>query len=383
MSAADIFHQQFGFAPTVSGFAPGRLEFIGNHVDYNGGPVIGAAIDRGVQGAAARRADRRIRVFSPPFGPVVEVALDGLAPLTGAAAWANYPLGVAWSLQQSGYVFPAGFDLAITSDLPVGAGLSSSAALELATGVALGELFGFKVAPAALARICRHAENNFVGMPCGILDQGVSTFGQAGRLVLIDCRAETFQTVPLPDSARFWVFNTGVKHALLDSLYATRRRECEDALKILQQFHPAAKYLADISAAEVERRRAQLSASQLARATHVTREIERVRATVAALEKGDLAAVGRLLVASHQSSRELFGNSCAELDFLVDRLVPLPGVYGARLTGGGFGGAVMALASPDFNADIAAPIIAAYTQQFGHAPVVFTARTGPGARVLK
>jgi galactokinase len=382
MTAREIFQQQFHQPPAVCGYAPGRLEFIGNHVDYNGGLVIGAAIDRGVQTAASRRNDRRARVFSPAYGQAVEVGLDALRPQTGAGAWANYPLGVAWALQKNGFGFPAGFDLAIASDLPAGAGLSSSAALELATGVALRELFGFKIEPAALARICRQAENDFVGMPCGILDQGVSMFGAEGRLVLLDCAAETFATVPVPVTARFWIFNSGAKHALLDSLYATRRRECEAALAILQKSRPAAKLLAEFSSADIEAHRGQLSADQYARALHVTREIERVRQTVAALGKSDLPAVGKLLVASHQSSRELFANSCPELDFLVDHLIPLPGVYGARLTGGGFGGAVMALTTPEFTADAALPATTAYTRRFGHAPVVFTARTGPGARVL-
>ncbi|HVU37204.1 MAG TPA: galactokinase [Opitutales bacterium] len=383
MTASELFQQQYGAAATIGGYAPGRLEFIGNHVDYNGGLVIGATIDRGVQAAAARRNDRRVRVCSQSYSPAVETGLDLLAPLTGDAAWANYPLGVAWSLQKNGQKFPTGFDLAIAGDLPAGAGLSSSAALELATAVALRELFGLAIAPADLARWSRQAENEFVGMPCGILDQGVSTFGQEGRLVLIDCRAETFTTVPVPASARFWIFNTGAKHALLDSLYAARRRECEAALRILQEGHADAKFLADISSAEVEAARAKLTPELYSRALHVTREIERVRATVAALEQGDLAAVGKWLVASHQSSRELFENSCPELDFLVDRLVKLPGVYGARLTGGGFGGAVMALTTPEFTATVAAPVTAAYAREFGHEPVVFTARTGPGARALQ
>jgi galactokinase len=351
-------------------------------VDYNGGPVLGAAIDRGVQAAVSRRADRRVRIFSQPYGAVVETNVDSLTPLQGPSAWANYPLGVAWALQKNGCIFPAGFDLAIAGDLPVGAGLSSSAALELSTAMALGALFGFNPGRHLLARWCRQAENEFVGMPCGILDQGVSAFGQAGRLVLIDCREETFNTVPIPDTARFWIFNTGAKHALLDSLYAARRRECEAALEILRRSYPRAKLLADLSSAEVENHRADLSPEQFHRALHVTREIERVRQTTQALEKDDLAQVGKLLVASHQSSRELFANSCPELDFLVDRLIQLPGVYGARLTGGGFGGAVMALTNPAFTADTAASVTTAYTQQFHHAPVIFTARTGDGARVL-
>jgi galactokinase len=380
--AATQFVQKFGYAPQVRAHAPGRLEFIGNHVDYNGGPVLGAAIDRGVQTAAARRTDQRVRVVSSQYDGIVEADLDQLKPLKGPAAWANYSLGVAWALAKNGCVFPAGFDLAVAGDLPPGAGLSSSAALELSTAMALGALFGFHPEKRVLANWCRQAENDFVGVPCGILDQGCSAFGQAGRLVLIDCRAETFGTVPLPESVRFWVFNTGKKHALLDSMYATRRGECEDALKILRRFVPKAACLADITPADVRQHRAELRPAAYQRVLHVTTEITRVQETVQALEKGDLVRVGRLLVESHQSSRTLFENSIPELDFLVDHLVNVPGVYGARLTGGGFGGAVMAMTNADFNADSAAPVAKAYADKFDHAPTIFTTRTGDGARVL-
>jgi galactokinase len=382
VTATELFVQHYGRPPGARAHAPGRLEFIGNHVDYNGGLVLGAAIDRGVQAAAGLRTDRKVRVRSAHYDGVVETSLDGLQPLAGREAWANYPLGVAWAWAKNGGAMATGFDLALTSDLPAGAGLSSSAAVELATAVALGGVYGNIPEPGVLARWCRQAENDFVGMPCGILDQGCSAFGQAGRLVLIDCRTEAFSTVPLPETVRFWVFNTGKKHALLDSLYATRRGECEAALKILQQFYPQAQYLAEVSAAQVEAQAAHLPAMLLARARHVTREIERVRATAQALEKGDLGAVGRQLAASHQSSRELFENSIAELDFLVDGLGGLPGVWGARLTGGGFGGAVMAMTTPEFTAATAEPVVAAYAAKFGHAPTIFTTRTGDGAQAL-
>ncbi len=380
--AATQFAQKFGYTPQVRAHAPGRLEFIGNHVDYNGGPVLGAAIDRGVQTAAAKRADRRVRIVSSQYDGIVEADLDQLKPLKGPAAWANYPLGVAWALAKNGCAFPVGFDLAVAGDLPAGAGLSSSAALELSTAMALGALFGFHLEKRVLANWCRQAENDFVGVPCGILDQGCSAFGQAGRLVLIDCRAETFGTVPLPESVRFWVFNTGKKHALLDSMYAARRRECEDALQILRRFVPQAGCLADLTVADVRHHRQALPPAAYSRVLHVTSEITRVQETVQALDRGDLARVGHLLVESHQSSRTLFENSIPELDFLVDELVKVPGVYGARLTGGGFGGAVMALTNADFNTGTAAPIAQAYARQFDHAPTIFTTRTGDGARVL-
>jgi len=382
MRAAEVFLERFGSSPTVRSFAPGRIEFIGNHVDYNGGPVLGAAIDRGVEAAASIGTNGRVRLYSAHFGDVVEADLDRLAPLKGSAAWANYPLGVAWALAKHGCSVANGFNMVFDSDLPAGAGLSSSAAIELATATALNGLFDLKIERQDMARWCREAENEFAGMPCGILDQGTSAFGQAGRLVLIDCRNETFGTVPLPEALRFWIFNTGKKHALLDSLYATRRRECEEAFAVLRTFRPDAECLVDIQPEEVVLRRDELRPELYRRAMHIVNETQRVRSVSRALEKDDINAVGRLLVESHASSRDLFENSCAELDFLVERLVNLPEVYGARLTGGGFGGAVMAMTTARFSVESASPVMASYAKRFGIEPAVFSARTGDGSHVL-
>ena len=374
-----FFQEQFGRPPAVVARAPGRLEFIGNHLDYNGGPVLGAAIDRGVRVAVAPRDDATIRLVSQSQKNLVELRLDQVRPVQGTDGWVNYPLGMLSVLREDGMAATHGFDIAVTNDLPMGAGLSSSAAIELATGYALAALYRHPVERKRMAELGRKAENTFVGMPCGILDQGCSAFGRKDHLVAIDCATNTFSNVPMPAGLRFWVLNTQKKHALIDSLYATRHRECMDALAALRVRRPDLRDLA--SADDALLSAAGLGGDLLLRARHVVGETARVRDTHLALAAGDAARVGRNLTASHASSRDLFGNSCEELDFLVDHAVRLPGVLGARLTGGGFGGACMALCDSRFGEPGAHALADAYAARFGHRPTIFTAATGDGAAV--
>ncbi len=354
--------------------APGRIEFIGNHTDYNGGTVLGASIDRGIWVALTRRDDALRRFASEQGGGVVSIPADRMEKLSGAQSWVNYPLGVIAALSAFGLRAPVGFDFIATSDLPPGAGLSSSAAIELASALAFLAATGQTPSRETVVKIGKHAENNFVGVPCGILDQGVSGFGRKDHLVFIDCRGPRFDTVPLPAGAHFWIFNTHTKHALVDGLYATRHRECMEAAQAL-----GVPLLVDASTAALDAAEGRLSPVAAMRARHVIEEIGRVEATRVALAAEDLAAVGRLLVASHRSSQTLFENSTPELDFLVDTLVGTPHVYGARLTGGGFGGAVMALTSAEFAEENAATVTAAYAQRFGATPDVLHTQTGEGA----
>jgi galactokinase len=339
-----LFQQAFGHAPVAVARAPGRVEFIGNHTDYNGGAVLGAAIDRVVTVAAAPAAAGRFRVRSTGGQPPVELTAAPADRLTGAAAWANYPLGVWRALGDFNLARPAGFDLLVDSTLPAGAGLSSSAALELATALALLRLAGGEISLEQLAALGRHAENRYVGVPCGILDQGTSAFGAAGQLVHIDCRGPVFSRVPLPVGTHLWIFNTHEKHALVDGLYATRHRDCQEAAQAL-----GVPLLADLTPAQLAPSASRLDPVLAKRARHIVEEHARVGEMVAALTKGDLVAAGRLLTASHRSSQHLFENSTPALDRLVDLLATHPAVLGARLTGGGFGGAVMALARGTFN----------------------------------
>jgi galactokinase len=364
--------------PEIIARAPGRIEVIGNHTDYNGGSVLGAAIDRSVWVGMARRADGRRRFASDGRTRQVELAADAYEKLTGADSWVNYPLGVLAAMRASGNEVPAGFDYVALSNLPAGAGLSSSAAIELASGLAFLEAAGESLPPASLAALGRRAENQFVGVPCGILDQGVSAFGRRDHLVHIECRGPLFHTLALPPGSNFWVFNTHTKHALIDGLYAARHSECMEAARAL-----GVSFLADASPAMLAAAKERLTPLAYKRARHVIDEIDRVNRTVSALRAGDLGAVGKLLVASHQSSRTWFENSSEELDFLVDRLVGEPGVYGARLTGGGFGGAAMALTSDAFGEEGAVRVANAYLERFGASPEALHARTDDGASLVR
>lgn len=368
------FRAVFGCAPELAARAPGRIEFIGNHTDYNGGTVLGAAIDRGVWVALARRKDGRRRFASDYRGAIITVPAGPIARQKGVRSWTNYPLGVLVALEKFGMRAPGGFDFLAMSNLPSGAGLSSSAAIELASALVFLEAVGERPERDVLVKIGRHAENHFVGVPCGILDQGVSGFGRRDHLVYIDCRGPAFDRVPIPAGAHFRVFNTHTKHALIDGLYAARHRECMEAAEAL-----GVPMLADATPALLEACRGRLAPHLVKRARHVIEEIARVEASVRALRRGDLGEVGRLLTASHRSSQALFENSTPQLDFLVDALVGTPHVHGARLTGGGFGGAVMAMTSPEFG-DVSAEAVAdAYAARFGARPDVLHTRTGDGA----
>jgi galactokinase len=371
------FQSVFGRAPEIVTRAPGRIEFIGNHTDYNGGTVLGASIDRGVWVAYASRTDGQRRFYSEFGGAMVTLPSSELCKQTESASWVNYPLGVLAALPVFNLKAPGGFDFVAASDLPVGAGLSSSAALELSSALAFLKATGQDPDRETVVKIGKHAENNFVGVPCGILDQGVSGFGKKDSLVYIDCRGPKFSTVPLPKAAHFWIFNTHTKHALVDGMYAARHRECMEAAKTL-----GVPQLVDASLEKLDANRSKLSAEAYKRAKHVIEEIARVAQTKDALSKGDLAAVGRLLTASHRSSQLQFENSTPELDLLVDTLVSTPHVYGARLTGGGFGGAVMALTDPEFSDKEAAQIAAIYAKKYSEQPEILHTQTGPGAELL-
>lgn len=371
----DLFEKVYGRAPEIITRAPGRVELIGNHTDYNGGTVLGAAIDRGVWVGLARRTDRQRRFYSEVLPQIVTLTGEPQR-VSGGHSWVNYPLGVLAALEAFGKKAPEGFDYGAVSNLPAGAGLSSSAAIELASALAFLAATGETADREAVVKIARHAENHFVGVPCGILDQGVSGFGKKGRLVFIDCLGPTFATVPMPEEGHFWIFNTHTKHALVDGLYEARHRECMEAAKVL-----GVEWLVQASGVAVEARRGELSDVAYRRAKHVVEENARVEEAKTALAAGELVAVGVALTASHRSSQHLFENSTAELDFLVDTLTVTPGVYGARLTGGGFGGAVLALTRPEFDAG-AARVAEIYAGRFGAAPEVLSMLTGEGAEVI-
>jgi galactokinase len=372
------FRDAFQREPEFIARAPGRIEVIGNHTDYNGGTVLGAAIDRSTWVGLARRTDKARRFASDGRPGLVELGLDDTARRTGAQSWVNYPLGVLVALREAGIAVPGGFDYLAVSNVPAGAGLSSSAAIELSSCLVFLEAAGRNVPREELVALGRKAENEFVGVPCGILDQGVSGFGKRDRLVYIDCRAPRFDTVPLPPGSNFWIFNTHTKHALIDGLYAARHDECMEAARVI-----GVPLLVDATPAMLAAAETKLSRTAYKRARHVIDEIARVEQAVAALRTGDLAALGKLLYASHRSSRTWFENSSAELDFLVDCLEVETGVHGARLTGGGFGGAVIALTSDAFGQQGVNRVSEAYMAKFGSRPEIIHARTDEGAALVK
>ncbi|MBQ8445586.1 MAG: galactokinase, partial [Opitutales bacterium] len=338
MSIQDFFQSRFNTAPEAVAQAPGRLEFIGNHVDYNNGLVMGVAIDKHISVSVSLRNDDEFHMASAGLNAKGSVKLDDVRLQKGSQSFMNYPLGVFEMLRKAGMKVDRGFNLADASTVPTGAGVSSSAAIELATAYALCKIYNFPMSKIEIVRTGQKAENVFVGMPCGILDQGVSGFGEKDAIVRIDCKTEEFSTRPIPAGTVFWVFNSMVKHALVAGDYAKRHASCMAAAAELGKYNDKIHCLADATPSAVEACRSKLSDEDYKRAMHVVCENARVVEMEHALAVGDLTAVGDLLKASHASSRDLFENSCPEIDFLVAELSAQPNVYGARLSGGGFGG---------------------------------------------
>ncbi len=321
---------------SIMAHAPGRVELLGNHTDYNEGVVLAAAIDRGVTVHGEARTDGRIALTSLALNKRVEVALEAFDKQE-EESWANYALGVVRIFGDRGYEM-GGFSMEIVSDLPIGAGLSSSAALEVATATFLRKLFHWKLEPMQMARLCREAENKFVGVNCGLLDQVSSVFGRSKCAIFLDCRQETVETVPFPDDVALLITHSGVKHALVGGEYNERRERCFSAAKKL-----GARALRDVTSDQLEKEREKLSNLEYRRAAHVVGENERVNQGIEFLRTSNAKGFGELMFASHESSRTNFENSTAELDALVGIAREEGGVYGSRLTGGGFGGATVSL----------------------------------------
>ena len=368
-------------AADVCASAPGRVEFIGNHTDYNGGWVLGATLDRRVAVGLTRRDDEWVELTSASDVPAVRVSLGAVTSQSGEQAWANYVLGVLAVLRNEGLPVDRGFNLRVKSTLPVGAGLSSSAALELAVAFALTDAYGGPFDRKALARLARRAENEFVGVPCGLLDQAVVAFGAEDRLVRVDARTEEITTVPFPENTRLWIFRTHEGHALADAHYQERHDEAHAARDRLDSLIGPVEHLVDVSPSQLESARDELEAPLYRRARHVITEHRRVERAVHLLEQGREEEVGELLFASHASSRTDYENSTPELDFVVDRLEETDHVLGARLTGAGFGGAAMAWTDTAFGEAEARAVAEAYDDRFGHELEVLPGHPAPGAVV--
>ena len=325
-----------GAVQSIMAHAPGRVELLGNHTDYNEGLVLSAAIDRGVTVHGGGRDDGRVVLSSLALEKYVDVKLADFEKQR-EEGWANYALGVVRVFADRGYEM-GGFSMEIVSDLPIGAGLSSSAAFEVATATFLKKLFEWKIEPLQLARLCRQVENEYVGVNCGLLDQVSSVFGKRNCAIYLDCRAETVETVAFPGELALLIAHSGVKHSLVGGEFNERRERCFSAAKKL-----GAGWLRDVTSAELEEGRGKLTEIEYRRAAHVVGEMERVSQGVEFLRTANARGFGELMFASHESSRTNFENSTRELDALVRIAREEEGVYGSRLTGGGFGGATVSL----------------------------------------
>jgi galactokinase len=369
------------FAAPPEGFwrAPGRVNLIGEHTDYNDGFVLPFAIDRATTVALSPRDDRRIRLVSTFDETVVESDLDRVAD-HAFSGWSAYPLGVVWAISERTGVAPiAGFDVAFDSDVPVGAGLSSSAAIEMAVAVALNDVWGLGFDAADLARIGQRAENIAVGAPTGIMDQSASVFGERDAAVFLDCRSLAVEQVPLGFDAAglvLLVVDTKVEHAHATGGYRDRREACERGAAAL-----GVHALRDLTLADLPRARALLDDVTYRRVKHIVTEDARVLESVAALRAGDLAGFGALMDASHVSMRDDFEISVPQLDAVVET-AQAAGAVGARMTGGGFGGCAIALVRTEQAEPIADAVLGVFAEHGWHEPVPFTVRPSDGARAL-
>lgn len=361
--------------------APGRINIIGEHTDYNEGFVLPAAVNRCVLVAVRPRSDRQVRAYSVNLRREVRFHLDRLRRV--ARSWANYVRGVAWALQERGARLP-GVDMAIESDVPIGGGLSSSAALEVAAAYAWMRVAGLRISRRNLALLCRKAENEFVGVPCGIMDQFASAMGRRGRAVLLDCRSLEWQKIVLDDrNVRFVVADTGVRRALASSEYAVRRRQCEEAVGVLQSWLGGIGSLRDVSHEDFQMAGRRLRGVLRRRARHVLTENARVHQMVKALKKGDWEQAGALMDASHESLRSDYEVSSPELDALVGLARDVDGVYGSRLMGGGFGGCTISIVEADALGGLERRVAEGYEAAFGRRPSLYACTAEAGASELQ
>jgi len=353
--------------------APGRVNLIGEHTDYNDGFVLPVAIELGCTVRASEIEEPELRLSSRQYPDSRTVALASLDGLEPAKHWTDYPLGVARELKAAG-VELRGLALEIDATVPTGSGLSSSAALEVASALAL--LNGQAIGRLELARLCQRAERNFVGMPCGIMDQYASVFGEAGAALMLDCRTQTHELVRLPERVSIVVVNSMVKHELGSSAYRERVAQCQEALA----HFPGKRALRDVTLGELERKAVEIPEIPLARARHNVLENWRVQQFHMASEAGDVARMGQLFVESHRSLQHDYEVSCEELDFLVDTALTLGGVHGARMTGGGFGGCTVNLVEKGAEGAFTAGIKAKYEERWGLDPAVIVTTPAAGAR---
>jgi len=375
-SLAERFQRSYG---TRAGIfrAPGRVNLIGEHTDYNDGFVMPAAIDYYTWVAAGKRDDRILNVYSDQFAETIELSLDTLAG-EPRKHWSDYIRGVAAVLQTAGYPL-SGANLIIHGQVPLGAGLSSSAALEVSTALALLSVSSHRLPPLELVKTCQRAEHEYAGTRCGIMDQFITIFGRSGHALMLDCRSLDYKLLPIPTDVRLVICNTMVKHALAAGEYNRRRADCEAGVKILQQHLPNVRALRDVTPSDLQKYKKELPDVVYHRSCHVISENQRVLAAAGALQSGDLARFGQLMYESHSSLRDNYEVSCKELDLLVELASTCEGVYGARMTGGGFGGCTVNLVREDAEDRFRRWITEAYEKGTGNVPDVYVCSAAQGA----
>ncbi len=376
-SLCTAFQLRFGRANTFVARAPGRVNLIGEHTDYNNGFVLPIAIDRDVALVGAQRDDRIVRVYSTDFAECIEFSLDAVEHDL-QHGWSNYLRGVADILQKAGYRLQ-GFDAVMQGDVPIASGLSSSAATEMATVMAFvasthGSATSLRLDGVRAAQLAQRAENQFVGVNCGIMDQFISSLGTARHALLIDCRSLDYQMVPMPNGATVLVVDTTAPRTLAGSAYNQRRSECEQGARVL-----GAPSLRDVSVEEFEQRKGELPALIARRCAHVVYEDQRVLDAVDALRRNDMSAFGELMYQSHASLRDLYEVSSPELDTVVDIVRGQPGVLGARMTGAGFGGCAIALVRDEYTRAVRERVESEYPRRTGRTPKVYSCVASQGA----
>jgi len=375
---AQDFKARFGVQPKIFS-APGRVNLIGEHTDYNDGFVFPSAIEFKSRVAIAPRADGKLVLQSQEFSEQFEFDL-GQLPGTKVGAWCDYVLGVLLALREVG-VTTSGADILVRGEVPIGSGLSSSAALEVASALAFMSLNGASLPMPRVAKLCQRAENTFVGAHVGIMDQFISCLGKAGQALLLDCRSLDYRLVPIPDSVRLVICNTMVKHENAGGEYNKRRAECEEGVKILAKWYPGIRALRDVTSLQVQEHASDLPEVIYKRCSHVVSENDRVMESEMALKAGDLRGFGELMKASHRSLRDLYEVSCSELDTMVEAGEGLPGCWGGRMTGGGFGGCTVNLVNASDAETFAKRVAERYREKVGVQPDVFVCSASDGAGV--
>lgn len=359
--------------------APGRVNLIGEHTDYNDGFVMPAAVAFSTYVGICRRSDRKLLIRSSEFPGNFDFDLD--LPVNRQGQWCDYVLGVANVLQQGGFRL-SGANILVHGEVPIGAGLSSSAALEVSSALALMSLNGVQLPLPEVAKLCRKAENEFVGARVGIMDQFVSCMGKAGHAFLLDCRSLEYKFVPIPSGIQLVVCNTKVKHDLATGAYNKRREECEEGVRYFARWNTAVHALRDVTVDLLEEHMDDLPLTIAKRCSHVVRENQRTLDAARALTDGDMAKVGKLMRESHDSLRDLYQVSCRELDVMVDSAEGLPGFIGGRMTGGGFGGCTVNLVREKHAPEFAKLIADRYKIATGIEPQIYLCTAEDGAREL-